>query len=192
MVFYPPPPAAQFTWVNQGSGTATDLADGLLMSAPSAGAFNVKGLVQSTPGTPWTATLGYIPDAVAVTSLGVGMMTRASGSGNIVHYDWSGLQPAMNMLKLTSPTVNSGSFYTIVNPPSPTYAGSSLLWLRVVDDGTNRISYYSRDGIYWRLTHTVARTDHLTADQVGLMLRVDGGFASMKVVSWQLVNGVLT
>jgi hypothetical protein len=59
-------------------------------------------------------------------------------------------------------------------------------FLRIEDDNTNRICSFSFDGINFRLIYSVGRTDFLTADQVGLVLKSQSGTngVGMNVISW--------
>jgi hypothetical protein len=184
----PPPPVDAWTWVNQGTATASNVSDGILMSAPSAATLSIKILVRPTPGTPWTATLGYVPDHIATAQEECGLLARESGTGEVITVGHGGAA-GMTAQKFNSPTSLSGP-YTLTNVPLLYHGMSVPQWLRMVDDGTNRITYYSRDGQNWRQVHTVGRTDFLTVDTMGFYARVDNGFAAIKVVSWELVNGL--
>ena len=82
--------------------------------------------------------------------------------------------------KHTSPTVYSAA-YTVqaITPHVP-------LFLRIADDDTNRIMSWSNDGQHWIVSHTVGRTDFLTADEVGFMVNSNNATwpASMTLLSW--------
>jgi hypothetical protein len=41
-----------------------------------------------------------------------------------------------------------------------------LVWVKFVDDGTNRITYWSNDGVNWIQLHTTTRTNFLTPNQL--------------------------
>lgn len=183
----PPPPVEAFTWVNQGTATASNVANGIYLSAPSAGSLSMRCLVMATPGAPWVCTLGYIPDLETAAQLESGMIVRNAGAGTLIDHA-NGGSNGYSIQKYNSPTSNS-AVYTVTQLPWVGHDGSIPLWVRWVDDGTNRIAYYSRDGVTWRQTHTVGRTDFLTADQVGFFVRVDNGFSAITVISWELKNG---
>jgi hypothetical protein len=61
------------------------------------------------------------------------------------------------------------------------------MFFRIADDGANRISSISTDGINFRVIHTVARTDFLTADQVGFFVNCQETTwdAGMTLLSWK-------
>jgi hypothetical protein len=61
------------------------------------------------------------------------------------------------------------------------------LWLRLQDNGTNRISFFSMDGINWIQLHSVGRTDFITADQVGFFATGENASirAHLSVLSWE-------
>ena len=45
-----------------------------------------------------------------------------------------------------------------------------MTWLRIADDGSNRICSWSADGFTWQVLHTIGRTDFLTANEVGFFV----------------------
>jgi hypothetical protein len=53
------------------------------------------------------------------------------------------------------------------------FSGCPLVWLRIADDGTNRIYSTSADGQNWRTFYSVSRTTFLTsgADEVGFFIQ---------------------
>jgi hypothetical protein len=50
-------------------------------------------------------------------------------------------------------------------------------WLRIIDDGANRICQTSSDGSFWVTVHTVARTDFLTPTAMGWYVNYAGATA---------------
>jgi len=43
-------------------------------------------------------------------------------------------------------------------------------WFRLADDGVNRKTYTSTDGVNWKLFYAVGRTDRMTPDQIGFFI----------------------
>jgi hypothetical protein len=68
----------------------------------------------------------------------------------------------LNVTKWTNETTFSAHYISRIQayPTSP-------LFMRIADNGANRICSISPDGQYWYAIHTIGRTDFLTADEVG-------------------------
>lgn len=157
------PAVADFSWVNQGTATATDLSGsaGILLKMGAGSGDNLRMLVKSAPGTPYTITAWLTPMFGASANSAVGMCWRESGSGKIVTVGIAGARIVATG-KLASPT-SFNSVYTVddIRLYGP-------VAMRLTDNGTNRIVEVSNDGVRWYTLHTVGRTDYLTANQVGI------------------------
>jgi hypothetical protein len=80
------------------------------------------------------------------------------------HDDASQSAAYIAVLRWNAPTSFTAGYVVY----SYTVGHNSIIWFRIQDDGTNRISSISTDGIHWVPFHTVGRTDFLTPDQVGI------------------------
>lgn len=175
-----PPALGSWTWVNQ-NGAAANTTNGFLnLISPLTSGDNFNLLVVAAPSTPYTKTafLNFLYFSFA------GLVFRESGSGKIVVYGFADNSGATTMaaIKYTSPTAFS-AIYSQVNLHVFNTPG---IWLRIADNGTSRISSYSLDGVNFFAFHTVARTDFLTADQVGIAINANNtSFASiLNLMSW--------
>lgn len=158
------PDDSAFAWVNQGGASTITTNGGIHLIAPAVAALNIRARVKSAPSTPYTITACFLGRAVGVNSANFGLLFRESGTGEIHVFevifstDWR-----LGSEKYTSATAASAS-YTL--QPILSYMPCPL-WLRIADDGANRICSWSMDGQNWMVIHTIGRTDFLTADQVG-------------------------
>lgn len=168
----PPPAASSFTWVNQGTATTDENYGGIIMIASDgSGGLNSRLLVKSAPSTPYTITAFFTVGSTMTDDQLFGLYFRQSSDGKL-----SSLQANVNSYSLravvldwNSPTSSNALLYS-----SPVTFGAALgmsfaggIWLRIEDNGTNRIYSVSSDGVYWVAVYTVGRTSFLTADQVG-------------------------
>lgn len=164
-----PPLVSAFTWVNQSGATATDLTGGgiLLSCAASGGtADSHRLLVETAPATPWTRTAAMFGLVADLAGSRIQMVARESGSGKFVAYglnfDGSTHFPKFAVTTYNSPTAGVANIaffdFLMVGP---------LLWLRLADDGTNRIYSWSPNGVTWFTIYSETRTTFITADQVG-------------------------
>ena len=161
-----PPVLANFTWVNQGGATAVDTNGGLRMTAPAVSGSNIRILKKSAPATPYTVTVALIPDIIGDFN-SVGLLFRESSSGKCALFTLGSNTGPLKMgnSKFTNSTTYSADYSGVTVSPLPI-----PLFLRIADDGANRILSYSRDGVYFIAWHTIGRTDFLTADEVGLVV----------------------
>jgi hypothetical protein len=81
------------------------------------------------------------------------------------------LTPAyqLQIEKWNSATSSAGAYVAVGSPVA------TPMFLRITDDGTNRISSFSTDGVSFTQLHSVGRTNFLTADQVGIFVMTQNG-----------------
>lgn len=164
------PPTTSWSWANQGSATISVDRGGLTMHELNAhgSGFNNRLYLRTAPSTPYTVTIGFIPTfAVAGNGGECGLVCRESGSGKLHMFAFAQTNLSLRWLsrKWTNETTHSGSDYATSD--RLTQVGT-LVWMRIADDGTNRICSYSNDGRNFVPFHSVSRTDFLTANQIGL------------------------
>jgi len=157
---------SDWTWVNQGSATLTDSGAGVLsLVVPTSSSANLRILKKAAPSTPYTITavmngLGWNGGTSSYWGIG----WRQSSDGKLVlltqRYDGQ-----FFVYKYTNPTTYSAA-YTQLTTVSMMGGGNAPLVYRIEDDGANRKTYLSPNGIDFLLWHTVSRTDFLTADEV--------------------------
>jgi hypothetical protein len=153
------PILANFTWANQGTSTSDITKGGIYITAPAVAGDNIRFLSIATPSTPYTITAGMLVSATSNNPyFGIGWSDGTKYAVLIV----GGL--AISVTKYTNVTTFSAQ-YTASAGANLT----NLLWLRITDDGTNRIAYISTNGQFWIQFHSVARTDFLTPTRVGFL-----------------------
>jgi hypothetical protein len=111
----------------------------------------------------------------------LGLCFRQSSDGKLVTFDYAfNTVDVLGVSKFNSPT-SWNAAYTSLQWPA-----SSLVFLRIADDGTNRICSVSHDGQLWLQVHSVGRTNFLTADQVGFWCGSNNATYSsqMTLLSW--------
>jgi hypothetical protein len=182
------PSVSEFTWVNQSGASATDSGAGIYLKTlgTNSGSISSRLLVKSAPSTPYTisACLEY----AGVTSFGssngpVGLCFRQSSDGKFQAFTIDFNQTGDCVMASTK--YNSTSSINSVYHSDDSGYIAGTVWLRIKDDGTNRLCEYSRDGVNYNNFHFVSRTDFITADQVGFF--VDPIYQDIRVtfVSWE-------
>lgn len=161
-----PPVNGDFAWINQGGATVTADKDAVVFfEAGQGNTTSVRIRKKAAPATPYTITAMFTTDAglTMKNNLMAGLVFRESGTGQFVFW---GLQTSqMRVFKYTSPTALNVQYQAQVLEEMPR-------WWRIEDNGTDRKSYFSHDGLAWVLFHTVGRLDFLTtgADEVGFAI----------------------
>ena len=158
-----PPAVSGFTWVNQGSATATEANSTIELYGPTSAGTDLHILKKSKTGT-YTITM-LMKYSLLSNWIQTGFVWRESSSGKLVtygpNYDNGLLLPVCKWNSATSVL----SYYTA--PAMPT---GYPFWFRIQVDSTNRICSYSVDGKYFANVHSVSKTDYITADEVGFYI----------------------
>lgn len=163
------PVLADFAWVTQGTGTATEQYGGITLYEPGHGtAASLRILKKAAPATPYVITAGLVPSLWVAnkTYCHFGLCFRQSSDGKvhtfgILPVNTANYDPPFKSAKWTSDTAYSTEYN------STAFHFTSIIWLRIADDGANRICSLSGDGFTWQAVHTIGRTDFLTANEVG-------------------------
>lgn len=155
-----PPVLDDFTWVNQGTSTATEERGAITLVPPLD--YQQHMLVKSPPSTPYTITAGFLFGGFANANF-LGLCWRNSSTGQIqAFYMLMRNVAALNRAAWSSNSAVAGDQY-IVYPPG------ALFWLRIHDDGTNITMSWSSDGYNFSVYEVLDRTNYLTTyDQIGV------------------------
>jgi hypothetical protein len=180
------PPTDGWTWLNQGTGIRTDEEDGILLEAPILNNTNVRGLMRTLPEPPYIATMAFCPIATFANSPSMGFILRDSVGGRLQSHAWTiatGLAtyPLLLVGNYNSPTSYNANHLVW----SPSVRGR-IVWLQIEDDGVNRITRWSPDGLHWIAITSQSRTNWLTPDQIGFYAEsVSAAWAAAaKLVHW--------
>lgn len=182
------PPTSGWSWVNQGTSTITSSAYDQVLAGGAAGAgANCVLRVRSAPATPYTIT-AHVRTVMAHKAFqSYGLCFRNSSSGALHIFDVISGDLSLPTVAIRSAKFNSGTSY---NADYITMKIPQMVnWMRIADDGTNRICSISEDGLNWLVIHTVGRTNFITADQVGIAVGVENSatpnFAPiLRLLSW--------
>lgn len=196
------PVDGDFSWVNQTSAsvtaTVTTTNGGIhLASAMATSGLNNRIRIKTAPAAPYTITAAFL---VAFDPYGnnagarvfeVGLVFRQSSDGKL-HTAILGYTEATNANYLASRKWTDATTFSAdyVNNPSQTNAPYGLVWMRIADDNSNRVVSLSTDGVNFFPFHSIGRTDFLTANQVGFMIRNDASSGSLgaggaTLLSWK-------
>lgn len=180
----PPPVVSNWTFVNQGTATKTDVADpetGILLEDLTGNAsLNYRIIKQSIVSTPFNYDAAFKFNVTSANWVTAGFCIRQSSDGKfisfgIVQNSSVGAAWTIRIIKHSGVT----DYGTLVNQYAP-LPGLGI-FLRYSDDGTNRTFYYSVDAQNWAYMYAEARTTYLTADEIGIQLVVNNTSAKGKL-----------
>lgn len=186
------PVSGDFTAVNGGGTSSLTTTYGGLVLADSAttGSDNLRVYKKAAPSTPYTITAAIlaVSDPTDTTpGFDGGLCFRESGSGKLHVYALTLTDSSPGdvvSVKYTNPTTFSATYHSDKFLTRRTgYA--PCVWLRIADDGTNRICSAGVNGETWWQTHSVGRTDFLTADEVGFYIDPWGAAGALTLLSWK-------
>lgn len=158
---------ADFSWYNQGAATATDSVNGINLYSPanSPNGYTYKSLLKTVPTAPYKAiaNIKYIGPWQPYVCWGMALADNDGKSANF-----------SNQTRDTDPGV--GRMQVIYMSNETTYGDRwdstdiypNIEWFMLEDDGTNRNSYASWDGVNWSLIRTESRTNYLTPTKIGV------------------------
>jgi len=175
-----PPVLGDFTWVNQGTATADDTYGGIHLLAPAVSGDQLRSLVKSAPATPYSIVACFIPLVFNVNYNHVGILWRQSSDGKLIVVSFA-QDGGISINKFSSSTLWNSSYLNQTRP------SLTPVWMKLEDNGTNRVVSLSPDGKHWISVHSVSRTDFLTADQVGFYADSNHGTypCSILLLSWK-------
>lgn len=131
------PPPTGWTSVNVGSSVFTQTAGVVQVQFQDVGANSFKGYAQVIPGATWTITVGIKAYGKAA---GVGLYDSVSGKSMCFFSDGAGKLDCFNYAAGFAFTSRQLSDTTIGTSPE-------VIFLRIVEDVTNRTFYISHDGL---------------------------------------------
>jgi len=175
------PDDSQFSWVNQGSATVTADKGRILLTTPAAGGVNYKMRSKACPSAPYSVTAAFFPGLYNQNYNRCGIGFSDGTKWHIWGIISESGQFKLWVEALNSPTSWSGSLGTFTG-----YPVGGLVWLRIVDDNTNRLYQYSTDGMTWLTLYSHGRTTTFTPTTIGFYVNSEGSYSpSMNLVSWK-------
>lgn len=161
------PPA--ITAFNLGTSTLTSDKGDRLLTIPSVVGDNLRGEYQTlTPTSGYTASAYVDPSNIGTTpAVYTGLLLGNSAGAYVtfgISYNSTLNNYGLHLGKWSSATAFSAAY---LNAMSTNLLQVLPRWIRIRDDGTNRIYEYSIDNIDWNTVFSVSRTDFITPDRVG-------------------------
>jgi hypothetical protein len=182
------PISTNFTWDNQGTATVSDQSNRMVVTIPDSSglspATQSRGLYEALPfAAPYTvqfalSVIGYTTGGNAViASIG---LRNSGGEWVALGLGWGSAGNywvfRRDVWTTTTSFSGSGSTLNYVTPDS------SLLWMRVTDDGTNRHFLVSQNGNDWLPIFSEGNTTTITPTEIGLLFYNEAGASGVPAV----------
>lgn len=153
------------TWVHQNTATVGDSSNGILLSLANTGASSsysirsglVTSVIPSSGATPYSVTALFaitVPDTGSGSFLVEGIFGWYDGTNKlqVLRVDCRQAAPQLYVSSNSTPTAFNATHGGAAE------FGSPLVWLKILDDGTNVTFYYSADGVDFNTLYTVAKS----------------------------------
>ena len=172
---YTPVKYTDFTVINLGDRTISSTTGwsqygrAVYMYGPAKSlAWDLCCLVKTAPTPPYTVDVHLANYGSWLNAQCYGACWRNSSDGYIATFQ---------VLTSTAPydvylrnSVFSSPTAVLANYVSTQYVTANPQWYRLEDDGVNRKTYTSTDGVNWKLFYSVGRTDRMTPNQIGFFI----------------------
>jgi hypothetical protein len=178
------PALGSFTWLNQGSATATDHTNGPLTIVMPGGVDNADhALYVAAPGSsPWTLT-GQISTPAAY----------ASTNQNNYIFISNGTTEARWGVQAASGGPDLLLYYGTTGYNQPLCGGGAFVWMRLHYDGTNVTGYVSQNGADWWTAWEFPLSDFFSGSvsECGFGLSNGNNMTSngVSLNNWELTTG---
>lgn len=167
-----PPAIGSLTWANQGSATATSQNGAILMSSPATSSDSIRALVNTSyPATPFTFTVGVIPNIPTLNFYNVGI--TVSDGAQFLGFSMLTISSVMgNFAPNYAQWTNSTTCCTGQIIPFGAFTPGVPIYLTLTDDGTNFTYWVSSDPLDLKRVQViqVSRTAFLTPSQIGIFV----------------------
>ena len=159
---------SDFTWLNQGTATATDRDGRIVIQAPPNASNQIRGLYQAVPTPPYEIVLAFNFNTRRANYSQGGLSFRLT-AGNVF---------SINRLSTDQIEVHKFSNETTFTS-SQTGAiawdfGRGPMWFKIGDDNTDLSFHTSCNGLDWVEVHSEARTGFTAPDHVGFFTNPSG------------------
>jgi hypothetical protein len=169
---YAVPVDANFSWVNQGGATSTQLATAVYLygppTAPDSLRIRQKSIANTSTGVISIAFLPNSADSTAAASLGIVLRESGTSKVLVLRYACGTVNPGLGLYVTYGPSATS----LTTNPLVAYYMPPTPVWMRVSISGSNYVFAISADGTSWLDVKTLAKTTPFTtaADQWGFFV----------------------
>lgn len=147
---FTPPVFGDFSWVDQGSATATQTSDGFFISIPTGGNSDLsRKFCHPLPASPWTVIMAYIPFAGSNNNgslTGIGL-NQTGASTEINEFDPQNGGQYDRVSRCAAAQARAACTNIAIDS---FFHNSPVKWVRVTDNGVQRVWEQGPDGKNWK------------------------------------------
>jgi hypothetical protein len=159
-----PPSIGALTWINQGTATATSVNGEIVMKTiTGTGSDDYKLLTKAVPGsTPYTFVVAFLyTPSIDCAISSAGIIVHDTGNKFLVaDPQWSATSGIrLRVERYTNVSTFSATVFT--SQSSMFSSNGGLIWLSILDDGTNLTFSYSTNGVDFSKVYAEGRTAFL-------------------------------
>ena len=171
---------SDFAWVNQDSALATDQAGTILMEVVPEATVELRLLVRNAPSTPYSYIAAFQCCMIAdpadgeVPNFGLVFYESGTGKGTYLAYLNQGQVTeglGSHTLHISNVTSPASSMVSSLIRTDNAFAGlpSTIVWMKMEDNGTNLKYYIGTDSESWVELASVGRTSYMAGgpDMIG-------------------------
>lgn len=166
-----PAVVSDFTWVNQGSATATDRDGRIVLNSPTSASVNLRGLYQTAPTAPYEIILAVHAIGERANFGQFGLFFREDSSSKLMSISRV-FNGQIEIPKYTDATTFDSLLGSSVNWDF----GQSVKWFKIENDDTDLKFFVGPNGQDWIEFGSEGKGVHFTTapDQVGFHTDPDG------------------
>lgn len=159
------PPLTGWTMVNGGTGSYQTVNGCVTIICPGNNTSFTPRLIRTAPSGVYTVTAlfslsNHVPGNV---NEGFGFVLQQSSDNKSVSFHVNPKDASINVARWNGDySFDSVQVFGVHDRFFPAF-----WWVRVQDDGTNRIWYFSTDGIWWIQAYSSVNTEWCTPDRIG-------------------------
>lgn len=158
-------------WTLEGPSTTTvDITRKAAILINNAPVYSIHAYYRPAPSTPYNLTVAFLPHLVMNSNNTVGIGWRSSATPPQYSLYSTGVSNGNSLIWrwYNWTTYNAYNSDYTNGTALPTMMHGPLAWMRIRDDGTNRLIYHSSNGINWTSVGSVARTNFMTPTYICL------------------------
>lgn len=187
------PPSSGWTAVNTLAGDSITYANNYITWSKNGADASIAGYVRpviASKSYTLTAAMNFANGCNIASNFATGGLLLTNGTTNTsstIEFKYQYFGSVTSLIVDTSNNFGTAASYT-THYSLPGYSFQSPIFLRVVENATNRTYYISADGQTWIQVFQHAVTTDFTTTDYGIFQRVNGGASGLTLFSWKETN----
>jgi hypothetical protein len=152
-----------YTWFNQASSTITSNGASLVLATPNSGGNNLSGRTTPVTGSsPYTLTLGFVPNLINSASMQCGIVITDGSNYIVIRFRNDSAVDGWTWTGTGTPSTNIFTFGSV-----PAISASAIIFFQIQETSSNRLYRFSTDGVNFQQLYSETDKTFLTATRGG-------------------------